>query len=62
MYDLVFIGVQNDNKIVLMGFHRFPFQLSVVRFNSNGIPDSTFGVNGVFTNPSDLFANDHDFT
>ncbi|MDR3679106.1 MAG: T9SS type A sorting domain-containing protein [Flavipsychrobacter sp.] len=46
-----FLSVQADNKIVLAGQSGTwgSFGQAIVRYNENGMPDSTFGINGATT-------------
>ncbi len=43
--------IQSDGKIIAAGFARAPSQtfFALIRYNQNGIIDSTFGINGVDT-------------
>lgn len=45
------IAIQSDNKLVVTGFADFDTgqQLTVVRLNTDGSPDSNFGTNGIVT-------------
>jgi uncharacterized delta-60 repeat protein len=42
------IAIQNDNKILLCGYHYYntEFDFELARYNTNGTLDSTFGVGG----------------
>ncbi len=44
------IAIQQDNKILIAGYYAElfgPYNVSIVRFNADGIVDSTFGENGL---------------
>lgn len=52
------IGVQSDGKILAAGYGYVNFNndFVIIRYNSNGSLDNTFGTNGVVTTP--IFASD----
>ncbi len=52
------IAVQSDGKIVLAGSVVFSSEISIVRYNTDGSLDTTFGTNGIVTIPeTSLLAN-----
>jgi len=53
-YDL---SIQNDNKILMCGITLFnsQYDLALLRINSNGIIDTTFGINGKITTNISIF-------
>jgi len=52
--DTIFASLEGDNKIVMLlpTPHSLPTHLTIRRFDSKGIPDSTYGTNGI--GPNDI--------
>ncbi|MBL7809078.1 MAG: T9SS type A sorting domain-containing protein [Saprospiraceae bacterium] len=49
------LALQADGKILTAGWKNFSDPSAILRYNSNGLPDTTFGINGVLEAPGTEF-------
>lgn len=45
--EILATAIQSDNKIVTVGYSGKPAEFTIVRYNTNGSLDTTFGTNGI---------------